>query len=289
MSTTNNRNDADVPHASSAIVTHAGGRFSAQKTKAWTPLRTFSAVQTTSPTQKGYVTPAHTAAEDSVANTDTTTELSAGTSSNARPEERTVSVSPAPISQPAASPPDVPSQELELGQGSSSRDVSSAPDVQPELPDVIITTDIPSITVPTGPASRTRSSTDRVTSAERTQRRRQLDRAAQRCLEESRRFRPDGERIPDGHISLTIRDIHDNTVDFNLRPLTPLGDIFEMFLCHIQKSRRDVRFMFDHIRLTDIHTPAELGMRSGDSIDCFWAVLGGDVRRLLFTSHFKYY
>ena len=235
------------------------------------------------------MTLAHDTANQSSDTTDARTELSLPASSATATPDVPHAASPPPSVPHEHSSPEVLSQQQQREESSPNTNRTSTPAGQRNDPDVVITGDIPAITVPAGPSSRTRSTTDAANTEQKKRRRRELQQAATLCLQQSVRFRPDGERIPDGYISLTIRDINDNTVDFNLRPLNPLGDIFKMFLCHVHMRRSDVRFMFDNIRLTDIHTPAELGMRSCDSIDCFWAVTGGKRRSLPFTSHFKFY
>ena len=128
-----------------------------------------------------------------------------------------------------------------------------------------------------GPSSRTRAASDPVKAAQKARERAELEQAAQASLSSAPAAASNGQPIPEGKILLTLRGMDEYTVEYLIRPTCPLSTMFENFLVHhIRLERNAVRFSFDGDRLCDIDTPAGRGMRSGDSIDCFWSQLGGD-------------
>ncbi len=135
-------------------------------------------------------------------------------------------------------------------------------------PDIILTSDIPAVSIKDGPATRTRSSRDPIATAAKAKERADLYITAQMCLSQGPHRRPNGDPFPPGRIPLTVKDMNDNTVEYFIRPLSPLSHIFHNFVNQIKLRRNEVR-------LTDIDTPASRRMISGDSIDCFRSVSGG--------------
>ena len=130
-----------------------------------------------------------------------------------------------------------------------------------------------------GPSSRTRAASDPVKAAEKAREQAELEQASQACLSSAPATASNGDPIPPGKIILTVRDMNDYTVEYLIRPTCPLSTMFENFLVHhIRMRRNEVRFSFDGARLCDTDTAAGKGMLSGDSIDCFWSLSGGHRR-----------
>ena len=126
-----------------------------------------------------------------------------------------------------------------------------------------------------GPSSRTRSS-KHIDLEEEKSKKIRINRAVYQALNTGQRTKLNGEPLPPNKMALIIRDMDDNFVEFYVKPTTPLSPTFVRFLQEISRTRQEVRFLFDGIRLSDIDTPADKEMISGDSIDCIWSVTGGN-------------
>ena len=143
--------------------------------------------------------------------------------------------------------------------------------------EIINVDDLPDEIAHDGPSSRTRAASNPSKAAEKAKERADLETAANVCLSTAPATTSTGQPVPPGKIILTVRDMNDYTVEYLIRPTCPLSTMFENFLVHhIRMNKNDVRFFFDGERLCDIDTAAGKGMISGDFIDCFWSVSGGN-------------
>lgn len=125
-----------------------------------------------------------------------------------------------------------------------------------------------------GPACRTRSSISS-TAALLARQKRELEESAAFALCNGQQVTSDGNPLPQGKMAISIVDMDGNRIEYYVRPLAPLSPIFHSFARNINRTRSEVRFLCDGVRLFNTDSPASKDMISGESIDCMWSATGG--------------
>eukprot|EP01101_Sappina_pedata_P002988 TRINITY_DN1319_c0_g1_i2.p1 TRINITY_DN1319_c0_g1~~TRINITY_DN1319_c0_g1_i2.p1 ORF type:complete len:104 (+),score=54.69 TRINITY_DN1319_c0_g1_i2:40-351(+) len=77
------------------------------------------------------------------------------------------------------------------------------------------------------------------------------------------------------HINVRVCGQDGSEVFFKIKKTTPFRKLMEAYCQRQGKSINSVRFLYDGDRITEGHTPKELGMQDNDMIDALLQQTGG--------------
>ncbi|KAK4979614.1 SUMO protein smt3 [Elasticomyces elasticus] len=79
----------------------------------------------------------------------------------------------------------------------------------------------------------------------------------------------------DDRLHLVVKDQHDLQMTFYVRRMTPLGKLKSVFAEKVGKNVKDLRFLYDGVRIMDDQTAEMLDMEEEDVIEVHTEQIGG--------------